>query len=298
MSRVRVKFPVDAAPAPAAAAASALKMGLGGRAEMRNSRSSAFTEALRLHNTSGGANFGERGDGKVDRVELIVMDGSMSSVKRLRELSSSAEEERGERWEVVEEAAEKCYFKVVLWGELATRWTTDAAPPRDEVAVVAGLDQDASRSRLRRGDVSGYPPEERSTMVEDALDNTEESFLLASKLTRPLPTATAFPAFLPPTQPLFAPETSFVYRTSNSLVPNPPILPLLSTPPLPLLLLSNPTRRSRLGTGFPPLRREKVSLVAQASTANESNIELCYRTQILNKEDGGETLIKTLQSSI
>ena len=89
MMRVRSKF---SAPQPPPT-----------RSEVRGV-SSAFAAALREERV---------GDGKIERMELVVMEGTMSPTKRLRETESGG-------WEAVEEVALKHLFKVVLWGSLAS----------------------------------------------------------------------------------------------------------------------------------------------------------------------------------
>ncbi|KAF6767272.1 hypothetical protein PSEUBRA_003657 [Kalmanozyma brasiliensis GHG001] len=99
-SRVRSKFAVEPPP-PAAKSFT-------GRGELRGG-SRAFTEAA--------SHTSVVGDGRTERVQLLVMDGSMSTVPRLVD-SESAE------WKLVDEIAERCLFQVVLWGSLARDWTT------------------------------------------------------------------------------------------------------------------------------------------------------------------------------
>ncbi|CCF50491.1 hypothetical protein NDA11_001202 [Ustilago hordei] len=239
VTRVRNKYPVDKPKDNLLA-----KIGIG-RAETRGRSSSAFTEAIRNENM---AQAGSIADGKTERVELIVMDGRMSSIRRLLPSDSQEGEGGGEggRVSVVEEAAEKCYFKVVLWGKLAREWTTDppSPPARPEEAGVR--------------------------------EGNESSLLLTHHLSRTTPSETSNTTALRPGDVIHLENLNLTRTTPSNNTDS------LTT-----------HKRSRLGTGFPPRdayqpqQHETSVLTAQASNANSSRIDLCYRSDVQDKARDG-----------
>ncbi|TKY89850.1 hypothetical protein EX895_001147 [Sporisorium graminicola] len=115
VKRVRNRFAVDA---PNTAARSA-------RGDVGRGVSRAFEEAAREQNAS------DSRDGKTERLELVVMDGRMSPIRRLIDHDSM------EEWSLVEEPEEKSLFTVVLWGAIARDWSNPALSLPD-----LGLDLD------------------------------------------------------------------------------------------------------------------------------------------------------------
>lgn len=114
------------------------------RSEVRGV-SSAFAAALREERV---------GDGKTERLELIVLEGTMSPTKRLRETDSGA-------WEAVEEVASKHLFKVVLWGALARQCTSDSTDEPNAVGLRPGDVIHLQNISLSRASTTPYSPVKR-----------------------------------------------------------------------------------------------------------------------------------------
>ena len=249
VTRVRSKVAVDPPPVArptegtgakaAGMAGRPMLMASSARAETRRGWSRAFTEALADEQERRPApHFPTMSDGKTERVELVVMDGHMSSIRRLRQVSGSTSS--GSEWEVVDEAAEKHLFKVVLWGQLAREWTSEAV----EKSTAGGQEHDATEESL-------YPTRAGAdTTKPTALRPGDVISLTNLNLSRHMPPSTT---------------TTSIADSSSS---------------------ASTLKRSRLGTGFPRLAPpgpgmvDKVTLVAHASAANASHIELCYRTDV------------------
>ncbi|SNX85282.1 uncharacterized protein MEPE_03991 [Melanopsichium pennsylvanicum] len=287
MSRVRNKIAVDPAPRNAAemqSNAAGLRLG-SSRAEMRGRMSGAFAEALHHEQQQQRQQTQQRrgdtskttGDGKTERVELIVMDGRMSSIKRLKEASDGSS---GEKLVVVEEAAEKCLFQVILWGKLAREWTTE---PSD---TSSAQDHHALPPSHKRANLD----EQGEDCTDDSLLNPHHQHHHDDQQTR-----------------------SFSERGQNSTIDATALRPgdVISISNLNLARLKPSDnnkdkmslhqngatihkRAARLGTGFarptapPPLETaEKVTLCAHATAANKTRIELCYRTCVVDKVRDG-----------
>ncbi|SPC62815.1 uncharacterized protein UHOD_05668 [Ustilago sp. UG-2017b] len=238
VTRVRNKYPVDKPKDNLLA-----KIGIG-RAETRGRSSSAFTEAIRNENM---AQAGSIGDGKTERVELIVLDGRMSSIRRLLPSDSEEGEGEGVRGSVVEEAAEKCYFKVVLWGKLARDWTTDppSPPARPEEAGVR--------------------------------EGNESSLLLTHRLSRTTPSETNNTTALRPGDVIHLENLNLTRTTTPSNNAD-----SLTTHKRSRLGTGFPRRDPHQ-----PQQHENSVLAAQASNSNSSRIDLCYRTDIQDKARDG-----------
>ncbi|SPO28197.1 uncharacterized protein UTRI_04585_B [Ustilago trichophora] len=231
VSRVRCKFPVDKPTTKLPVLDTA------GRAETRRGVSKAFKDALEHQGEEA-----EHGDGKTERVELIVMDGHMSTIRRLREGSTSSGE-----WKVVteQEVGEKVFFKIVVWGRLAREWT-ESLPQRGMVGDDGSILNDTRGDGLgewqsKSNATSAFASVSVST-TPTALRPGDVVSLTNLNLTRSSSTTTSN-------------DTSFIAQ-----------------------------KRPRLGPGFPrlPTTIEKPTLIANASHFNNTNIELCYRSYIIN----------------
>lgn len=219
VSRVRCKFPVDKPTMKSAVLDTA------GRADIRRGVSKAFKDALQEQGEAG-----EQGDGKTERVELTVLDGHMSTIRRLREGSTSS----GEDCKVVmeEEVGEKVFFKIVVWGRLVREWIT------------------GSLSRQ---------------MVDDDGNDTGGGDGLESKLF-----ATSFPGLVS-TTPTALRRGDVVSLTNLNLTRSSPDVSFTAY------------KRSRLGPGLARLSTsQKPTLIAHATSSNNTSIELCYRSHIIN----------------